>query len=403
MSDPAPTVPTASARRSRVWVGWAVVGIVALLIAASFLWRSDDAASAGKGGARPAPVATAPVVRETITERGRYPGELIADAADVGAFYGGRVEAVRVRVGDQVQADQVLAEIDPVDAREQRNKAAATARAADAEVERARVELKAAEVDLRRLEELLAKQVVSQQEVDTQRARTESLRVAVTSAAARGTEARAGVQVLDKRIVESVVRAPFAGRIAERYVDPGTIVAAGARLVRVVQVAPLRIRFQVPQADVAGLGAGTKLEAVTPSGKAPASVTGVAGEIDRDRRVATIEALIEPPPAGWLPGMFAEAVVDRRVIEGATVVPAAAVLSRLQPDGTVQSGVFQHVDGTARWLPVTVVARDGDRIAIDVPGPPLPPGAQVLTAGHVDLADGARVDARGGRGGAEGP
>ena len=388
-SQPAP-------RRTRARLGWAAVGLGGLAVAASFALSADDDATAGKrGGPRATPVAAAAVERATITERRRYPGELDADTADVSSFYGGRIEKVRVRVGDLVKEGDPLADIDPVDAREQIARARAQAQAAEAEEQRAAIELEAARQDLARHERL--RDQVSAAELDAQRARAESLRAAVATAAARGAEARAGLRLLQKRVVESVIRAPFAGRIAARHVDPGVIVAAGAPLVRVVATAPLRVRFEVPERDVVGLTAGTSLRVVTQAGAsdaeagAAATVTGVGGEVSRTRRVAQIEALIDEPPAGWLPGMYAEVIADRRTIEGATVVPASAVLSRLQPGGEVTTGVLVADGEVARWVEVTVTAREDDRVAIESTGEPLAPGTRVLVAGHVDLTDGSRI------------
>ena len=396
--------------RSRLWIGWLVVGLVGALIGGSFLLESDDEAPAAKaGGPRATPATAAAVVEGSLTERGRYPGELDADAADVAAFYAGRLVAVRVRVGDPVKQGDIVGELDPVDAKEQIAQARAQAKAAAADEQRARVERDAAIAEAARLEPLARDQLISALEIDRQRARANALRAAVESAAAGGAEAQARVRLLERRIVESVVRAPFDGRIAARYVDPGAIVPAGARLVRVVQVSPLRVRFEVPEHEIAGLDAGTALRVVTqarpPSGggSAPApavggavvpatgvaaKVTGVASEISRTRRVATVEALIEAPPPGWLPGMYAEAIVDRRTIARATIVPALAVLSRLDSTGAVMTGVFV-VDGeVARWVPVTQIARDGDRVAIEGA---VAAGARVLIAGHVDLTDGSQL------------
>ena len=398
MSDPNPPEDTSRRRRNRI--GWAIVAIAAGAVAASFALTSGDDDGADRGGKpRATPVAAAEVERATITERARYPGELDADTADVASFYPGRVETVHVRVGDLVTEGQPLAEIDPVDAREQIARARAQAQAATAEEQRAAIELEAAKTQLERFEEYRAE--ISDSEYDAQKARTEGLRAAVTSAAARGAEARAGLALLQKRIAESVVRAPFAGRIAARHVDPGVILSAGAPLVRVVATSPLRVRFEVPEHDVAGLAVGTPLRVVTgtgaagPDAGAPAKVTGVGAEVDRDRRVATLEAVIDEPPAGWLPGMYADAIVERRTIPDATVVPATAVLSRLQPDGTIATGVMLADGDVARWVPVTAVAREGDRVAIEADGA-VAPGARVLVAGHVDLAEGSPIQLTGG-------
>jgi RND family efflux transporter MFP subunit len=382
--------------RTRVRIGWAIVAVVALAVAGSFLIESEEEADGGGGRERRAtPVAVASVERGEITERRRYPGELDADAADVASFYPGRVEAVHVRVGDVVKAGQPLVEVDPVDAREQIARARAQAQAAAAEEKRAAVELAEAKTQLERFDQYRSE--VSDADYDAQQARVQALGAAVAGAAAREAEANAGLQLLQKRIVESVIRAPFDGRIAERHVDPGAIVNATAPLVRVVATSPLRVRFEVPDHDIAGVSVGTALRVVTGEGDAAdagvaATVTGVGAEVDRERRVATVEAVIDAPPAGWLPGMFAQAIVDRRTIRDATVVPAVAVLSRLQPDGTIATGVLVADEGAARWVPVTVVAREDDRVAIQGA---VAPGAQVLIAGHVDLAEGSPIQVAG--------
>lgn len=383
--------------RSRVRVAWIVLAVAAAVVLGSFLIQTGEEPAEKKGGgkARATPVTSAAVTRGPITQRGRYPGELTADATDVAAFYAGRLVSVKVRVGDVVQAGEVVAELDPVDAREQIAQARAQAKAAAADEQRAKVERDAATAEASRLEPLARDQLISQLEIDKQRARAKSLAAAAEAAKANEAEAHARVRLLERRIVESAVKAPFAGRVAARYVDPGATVAAGARLVRIVQTSPLRVRFEVPERDIARLEPGTALQVLTAAAEqgVPAKVRGIAGEVSRERRVATVEATIDAPPAGWLPGMYAEAVVELRTIPDARLVPSTAVLSRLQPDGTVATGVFVAREGAARWVPVREIARDGERVAIDGE---VAPGTRVLVSGHIDLADGGAIDERAG-------
>ena len=377
-----------------------IVVIAGLGIGASFLVTCEgEPAQKEKKAPKLTPVTATAVTRGAITERGRYPGELDADAADVAAFYAGRLVAVHVRVGDTVAKGAVVAELDPIDAKEQIAQARAQARAAEAEERRARVERDAAVAEVARLEPLARDKLIAELEIDKQRARAASLGVAVEAAAAGGVEARARVTLLQRRVVESHVRAPFAGRIAERYVDPGAIVAAGARLVRIVEVGTLRVRFEVPEQDVPSITVGRNVRIVTKADASgdgvTATVTGIGSEVSRERRVAAAEAKIDQPPQGWLPGMYAEAIVDRRTIEQATIVPDVAVLSRLQPGGQVAHGVFVDREGVATWMPVRVVARDGARVAIEGD---VPVGARVLVGGHVDLMSGAQIKVTGSAG-----
>lgn len=376
---------------SRAWIAWVIIALVGAAIGASFLLKGGDDPAPKKPGARATPVVAAEVTRSAMTQRGRYPGELDADTADVAAFYAGRLVSLAVRVGDTVKQGAVIAELDPVDAKEQIAQARAQANAAAAESNRVKVERDAAEVEAARLEPLAKDRLISAIEIDRQRAKARALGSSFESAKASEAEAQARIKLLQRRVVESVVRAPFAGRIAERFVDPGATITAGARLVRLVALSPLRIRFEVPESDVPRLSVGTALTALTQAGGdkgVPARVTGIASEVSRERRVAVVEGLIDQPPPGWLPGMFAEAVVDLRTIDQAITVPSTAVLSRLQPDGKVTTGVFVVANDVARWVPIRELAREGERVAVEAE---LPPGSRVLVAGHVDLSDGNRI------------
>jgi hypothetical protein len=101
-----------------------------------------------------------------------------------------------------------------------------------------------------------------------------------------------------------------------------------------------------------------------------------------------VEALLEGAPDTWLPGMYAEVFAVGRTIAQATIVPGPALLTRLQPSGRVESGVFLLADGRARWVAASVLAREGERVAVEAA---LPDDAQVLVAGHTELSDGSPV------------
>jgi RND family efflux transporter MFP subunit len=374
----------------RPWLAWAIVAGAAVVIAASFLIGGDDDAGDKPSKKRPTPVSAEPAKREAFTLRGEYPGELDSDSADISAYFVGRLTAVHVRVGDTVEAGAVIAELDPVDAQQQIAQARAQVKAAAAEEQRVAVEAEAARADFERLRSV--PEVVSTQELETARAKADALVATAASAEARRAQAEAQVGVLGKRVVESKVKAPFAGRVAERYADPGAVLAAGDKLIRLVKTAPLHVRFEVPEQDLATIQVGA---AVTVTTQIPtdqpvgAKVTGVASEVSRERRVAIVEALIEQPPPAWVSGMYATAIAERRRVDQAITVPSIAVLSRMRgAEGQVDTGVLVAEGAVARWVPVRVLGRDGDRSAIDAE---LAADARVLVAGHIDLADGAPI------------
>jgi RND family efflux transporter MFP subunit len=387
--------PTGGVRRS--WRRWAVLAALAAGVAVLFVWEPGGESSRmveKRPDKRATMVSVAAVERGALTERATYSGELDADAADLASGVSGRLEAVHVRIGDAVDKGQELARVDAAELVRTRAEAVAATRAARAAEQRAQVEVQASEHEVARAEALLASGTISAQEMDQLRARANALAAARESAAAQQAQAQARVGLLDQQIADSRIRAPFSGTVAARHFDPGTFVSAGTSVIRLVARTPLRVRFDVPEQDVGRFRADTAFAVRAPptgSHEATGHVTGLGTEVDRTRRVVRVEGVVDEPPASWLPGMFAEVVAAQRTIENATVVPAAALVSRLAEDNNVQTGVFRPTDGVARWVPVRVLARDGDRVAIEPLAGALAPGEQVLVGGYADLADGAPI------------
>lgn len=376
---------------------WALLALAAAAVVASFFVDCDEAAAPpGQGNGNRAPraaaVATMRAVIEPVAERATYPGELDADAADIAAVFAGRLDELRVRVGDLVAPGDPIAVVAIVDLAEQKAEAEAQLRAARADIERVKAELEVAQRDAGRIAALKEASLVAAQESDAARARARALAADRQRAVAAASEAEARVALLERRASESTVRAPFAGRVVDRYLDSGGFVQTGTRLVRLVATGPLRVRFEVPEQHVGRVAVGAAVEVTVPALEAGASIAarviGRGGEVLRDRRVVIVEASIERPPETWLSGMYATASVVHRTIDDAPVVPAVALLTRMDPKGALVTGLFVAAEGVARWVPVEVLARAGERVAVRGA---LVAGAQVLIEGHQDLADGAPI------------
>jgi membrane fusion protein, multidrug efflux system len=397
--DAAPSATTRAPRPSR-W-RWVILAVVAAGTGALFLWTpggGDDAERRfGAMGERATTVSVGEVERGTITERATYPGEIVSDAADLASRIGGRLLEVNVRIGDEVARGDVLARLDANDLRAQRAEASAQVEAATATERRVRVELEAARRELERGQQLHDRQVVSEQEVDGIRDRVASLQEDVLQASAERARAQARIEVLDQEIREAVIAAPFAGTVTDRYIDPGSFVQAGTRIVRVVENGPLRVRFEVPERDVGSFGKDARFEVrAPPTGERTFSgvVTGAAREVERERRIARVEGTVDEPPTSWLAGMYAEVVTARRELRDELLVPSRALVSRLTHTGEIEYGVFVPREGAAHWVPVQVLGREHDKAAV---AGALEPGDRVLVGGHTDLTDGARINIAGER------
>ena len=217
--------------------------------------------------------------------------------ADLGAQTAGRVTAVEVDVNDRVAAGDVLLRISAVEQNAGANAARAQLRAAEASA----VE---AEQHYRRFAALASGQYVSKAQIDQARA-------ARDSAAAARDAARAVVAQAAQQSAYTVVRAPFAGVVASRDVEPGETVAPGQPLMRVYEPRELRIEVAVPQTRAEGIRRDPRARVVLPGGRevVPAEVTvfPAADAASHSVNVRVRLPDLDPPPA---PGTTAKVVFD---------------------------------------------------------------------------------------------
>ncbi|MDY0059696.1 MAG: efflux RND transporter periplasmic adaptor subunit [Myxococcota bacterium] len=177
----------------------------------------------------PPTVRVAPVVAASSFGELSLSGELRADQSWSLAFaLPGTVQEVLVREGEAVRQGQVLARLDPRSARDA--------------LEIARAKAAQAEDAARRLAPMREQQTVAEVklvEVET------GLR-----------QARLGVSLAEKNLLDTVLRAPAAGVIARRLTEPGTVVAPGAPVLTLVRIATLRAVAPLPERQVAAVQVG---------------------------------------------------------------------------------------------------------------------------------------------------
>lgn len=155
--------------------------------------------------------------------------------ADLTAQTAGRVTVVDVDVNARVPVGAVLVRLTAVEQQADANTARAQLRAADATASEA-------DVNFRRYNALAPGQFVSRAQVDQARAARD------TAVAARDA-ARAQLAQAGQQAEYTVVRAPFAGIVSARRVEPGESVAPGQALLSMYAPGALRIQVQVPQSD----------------------------------------------------------------------------------------------------------------------------------------------------------
>lgn len=211
-------------------------------------------------------------------------GTIEARTVEVGSLVGGRVAAVEVDEGSEVEAGQLLVVLEPdlVDRRLDGQRA----RVAQAEAElelalegprdealrRARIEWEAAKTDLRRLEALFADGVTDEQRRDAAAVREATARETVEElergsrnqeiAAARAAVdvQRAEVAHLERQRAELEVRAPAAGRVESIDLRPGDLVGPNQPVASILEPDELWVRVYVPEPSLGRVAIGQAAE-----------------------------------------------------------------------------------------------------------------------------------------------
>jgi membrane fusion protein, multidrug efflux system len=199
-------------KRLPLWQKGAFVALPVLLVAGGvgFFNRESPAIAAP-----PPPTVTVaePLVRE-VNEWDDYVGRFEPSrSVEVRPRVSGQVTGIHFTDGAIVQKGQLLFTIDA------RPFAAALAEAR-AGLASAQSDLALAQSDLGRAERLVAAEAVSKSDVERLQARVRAARASVAAA-----QARVRARSLDVEFTQ--VRAPISGRISDRKVDPGNLVAAG--------------------------------------------------------------------------------------------------------------------------------------------------------------------------------
>jgi RND family efflux transporter MFP subunit len=260
-------------------------------------------------------------------------------------------------------------------------------RQAEAQLARDQAQLEGAERDVRRYTELVARQATPQMNLDNARTQADVYRAAIRAS-------QALIDNLKVQLSYCSIRAAINGRISQANVKIGNFVrvADGQPIATINQVAPVYVSFTIPQRVLPevrrALATGdAAIEAVVPGEerRAQGAVTMIENAVDSATGMATIRATMPNADELLWPGTLVTARLTLRT-EESIAVPASAVQ-------VSQQGTFVYVvgDGTARVRPVKVSRTQGGDAILESG---LLGGEAVVTDGHLQLSDGARVAPR---------
>lgn len=385
--------------------------LLASIAASACRAAATDATSGAEAAA--VTVAAATAAEEPITRFIRVSGTLTPqEDAEVAAEVVGRVEATPVERGTMVRAGDPLIRIAAVEADAQAREAQANAAQIEArlglaggaafdlervpEVASAKASYQLARNEFSRAERLYEGKLLSQSDFDQRAAQMEATErqydVARNGAAQQYQAlvgARARASVAQKALADTVVRAPFAGTVGERFVSVGDYVTRGTKVASVVRVDPLRVELTVPEQYVAAVAVGraVNFEVDAYGGETfTGHVRFVSPAVTASTRALTLEAIVPNPSGRLKPGFFATARIEEAARRPGILVPATAVRTTA---GTAR--VFAIAGERVEERVVMIGQAVGDRVEITSG---VKAGERVATSGVDQLVDGVRVAVR---------
>jgi membrane fusion protein (multidrug efflux system) len=279
------------------------------------------------------------------------------EAVEVTSKVSNTVTAVRFSDGQWVEKGQVLVELDSAQARADLAAAEAASAESASQVKRSR--------------ELIHSKVISESQF-------EQLEATMKANQARVAAARSHVD-------DTVIRAPFTGRVGLRRVSIGSLVNPGTTITTLDDLSLIKVDFAVPENFLAGLREGLEVKATAaafPGREFAGTVSGVDSRVDPVTRSVTVRAAVPNPDLALKPGMFLNVTLARDEHQ-ALMVPEAALV----PEQSRQF-LFVIENGRAIRREVRIGGRQPGRVEI-VSG--LEAGEQVIVEGTQKVREGGEV------------
>lgn len=276
-----------------------------------------------------------------------------AESVIVTAEAAGRIAAVNFRDGQRVSKGQVLFRME------------SDQQSADVDASRATVaELRQR---LERLQRLADEGAIARGQLDDVRRQVQA--------------AEARTESLQTVLSDTAIRAPFSGIVGLREVSPGALVQPGDELVSLDDARSVKLRFTLPEQQIARVRPGAPVEASSPAFPErvfKGEVTSFDSRLGTGQRTLELQARLPNQSGEWRAGMLADIRITAETVDEAVTVPPMAVQVR----GDVQF-VFRVIESCAQRVEVEIGQREAERMEI-VKG--LRAGDAIVVEGFQEMA-----------------
>lgn len=367
-----------------------ILVVVVILIIASFFGWTLKRMMAGAGmPEQPLPTVeiAKPLIQEVINYN-EFSGNLESvESVDIRARVQGYLENVAFKDGAFVKKGDLLFEIEPETYKADRDRALASLKSAEADLNRA-------QRDYERVQEAVKSDAVSKQEVGTYKAQRDMAEAMVLSAKAALTQAELNLSY-------TKITSPIDGKISRNYVDAGNLVGAGENtlLANVVKIDPIYVYFNAGESEYLNYIKDVRQSLAQTPDKLPVYLQLANGEeyphvgrlnymdnqIDAHTGTLQIRGIVDNPDYQLYPGMFIRIRVPVQTIPDAVLVQEKAI-------GTDIGGKYMLIvdhENIVRRRPVTL-GRQKDQMRVVMSG--LSPEETYIVSGLQSAFPGSQVN-----------
>ncbi len=353
--------------------------------------RADLEQQAENDSHAPARMAVAPAKLVSSERALKLPASIQPlEEAVIYARANGYVARWLVDLGDKVQADQLLLEIETPEV----NQELSQARAALAKAQAAKVQADAGRVlsksKFDRTGKLVDAGVASQAELEQTQAESAVGDANINVAQATVEAELANIRRLTDVQRFSKVTAPFAGTITARNVDRGSLVTAGnaTPLFRLAATDTVRVYVQVPQ-DVAAsvsVDSPAKVTVRELTGRVfDGHVAHTAGVLDAMTRTLNTEIRVPNLDGKLMSGMYAEVSLNLSAPRQVYEIPATALLN----DAQGLRVAIARADNTLHLQPITIERDTGATLQV---ASGIGPSDRIVQIASADLSEGQKIE-----------
>jgi membrane fusion protein (multidrug efflux system) len=350
----------------KVWGQVIVVGVIAVAATVAFVYRDSlpligsQRVATKPPGVPALPIEAAAVRRMDVVRTIEAVGTAQAnEAVAITAKATGIVERLNFQEGQVVKAGVILVELEAAES--------------SANIGALRAARDAAKLAYDRAKQLIESKVVAQ-------ARLDELAKAYEASEAR-------LRAEQAKFSDSVIRAPFAGKLGLRRVSLGALVRPGDIITTLDDTSLIKLEFEIPETLLSGIAVGNPVNAkaaAMPGRQFGGVVSTIDSRVDQTTRAVRVRAQIPNQDDALKPGMFMTVTLSMGKEPNAMVVPEESLLAQ----GGEQF-VFVVNDGKATRTRVTLGERLPGLVQITNG---LHPEDKVAVTGLQQLRDGSRVN-----------